>query len=385
MHSTVKSTNTHTVKHKGKSAQALTQRLAPPPRRASIITLGCTKNTVDSERMAGYLRANDFVLSDNPERAEVVIVNTCGFIAESKEKSVNAIIDAGRLKRRGRKKTLFVTGCFGREELKRELPEVDAFFGVTDFENILRALKPDYKYELLGERVLSTPRHYAYMKISEGCDNPCSFCAIPLMRGKHVSRTMEEIESEIRALVSQGVKEIVLVAQDSTSYGLDIYGSRALAALLVRISAVEGLVWIRLMYAYPAKFPVDVLDVIAEKQNICKYLDIPIQHIADNVLRSMRRGITQRRTMELLETIRARVPGIALRTSLIAGYPNETEDDFAELMEFVRTVEFDRLGVFTYSPEEDTTGYSLGRHGSRRCERITPRGDHGNTKRDFVA
>ena len=345
------------------SSAAKPKGKTPYARRAAIVTLGCTKNTVDSERMAGYLRANDFIISDIAELADVVIVNTCGFIAGAKEESVNAIIAAGKLKRRDKHKTLFVTGCLSeryRDDLKKELPEVDAFFGVTDFENVLRALKPDYKYEILGERVRMTPAHYAYLKISEGCDNPCSFCAIPLMRGKHVSRTLEEIEDEIKMLVQQGVKEVVLVAQDSTNYGIDIYGGRTLAGLLERVSEIPGLVWIRLMYAYPAKFPEDILDVIADKQNICNYLDIPIQHIADNVLKSMRRGITKRKTNELLDVIRRRVPGIALRTSLIAGYPAETEKDFLELLDFVKEVEFDRLGVFTYSPEEDTTGYPLG-------------------------
>lgn len=331
--------------------------------RVSIITLGCTKNKVDSEKMAGYLRTNDFVLEDDPVRADIVIVNTCGFIDAAKEESVNTIIEAAALKEGNKNKKLLVAGCLSeryRDDLKRELPEVDAFFGVTDFEGILGSLKKDYKYELLGERVLSGPHHSAYLKISEGCDNPCSFCAIPLMRGGHVSRPMEEILFEIYGLVRQGVKELVLVAQDSTYYGLDLYGERKLAELLDKISDVQGLEWIRLMYAYPAKFPEDILEVIAAKNNICKYLDIPIQHVADNVLKSMRRGITRRKTMELLETIRKRVPGIALRTSLIVGYPNETESDFNELLDFVREAEFDRLGVFTYSQEENTTGFPLG-------------------------
>jgi ribosomal protein S12 methylthiotransferase len=330
--------------------------------RVSIITLGCTKNKVDSEKMAGYLRTNDFVLEDDPVRADIVIVNTCGFIDAAKEESVNTIIEAAALKEGRKDKKLLVAGCLSeryRGDLKRELPEVDAFFGVTDFEAILGSLKKDYKYELIGERVLSGPKHSAYLKISEGCDNPCSFCAIPLMRGGHVSRPIEEILFEIYGLVRQGVKELVLVAQDSTYYGLDLYGERKLAELLDKISDVQGLEWIRLMYAYPAKFPEDILDVIAAKNNICKYLDIPIQHIADNVLKSMRRGISHRRTVELLDTIRKRVPGIALRTSLIVGYPNETEADFNELLDFVREAEFDRLGVFTYSQEENTTGYVL--------------------------
>lgn len=328
-----------------------------------IITLGCSKNTVDSETLAGHLRANSLTLASDAEQADAVVINTCGFIDAAKEESVNTILSAVELKKHGSLKTLIVAGCLSErygEELKIEIPEVDHFFGTEAYSNILKVLSPNLKYNLLGERVLSTPKHYAYVKISEGCDNPCSFCAIPLMRGGHRSKPEEQVVAEVKSLVSQGVKEIILVAQDSTYYGLDIHGRRTLADLLKRVSDVEGVEWIRLMYAYPAKFPMDVLPVIAERDNICKYIDIPLQHIATDVLKSMRRGITRRATEELISEIRATVPEIAIRTTFIVGYPSETEAHFQELCEFVEQTRLDRVGAFTYSQEDDTYAYILG-------------------------
>lgn len=328
-----------------------------------IITLGCSKNTVDSETLAGHLRANSLTLASDAEQADAVVINTCGFIDAAKEESVNTILSAVELKKHGSLKTLIVAGCLSErygEELKIEIPEVDHFFGTEAYSNILKVLSPNLKYNLLGERVLSTPKHYAYVKISEGCDNPCSFCAIPLMRGGHRSKPEEQVVAEVKSLVSQGVKEIILVAQDSTYYGLDIHGRRTLSDLLKRVSDVEGVEWIRLMYAYPAKFPMDVLPVIAERDNICKYIDIPLQHIATDVLKSMRRGITRRATEELISEIRATVPEIAIRTTFIVGYPSETEAHFQELCEFVEQTRLDRVGAFTYSQEDDTYAYILG-------------------------
>jgi ribosomal protein S12 methylthiotransferase len=328
-----------------------------------IITLGCSKNTVDSETLAGHLRANSLTLASEAEQADAVVINTCGFIDAAKEESVNTILSAVELKKHGSLKTLIVAGCLSErygEELKVEIPEVDHFFGTEAYSNILKVLSPNLKYNLLGERVLSTPKHYAYVKISEGCDNPCSFCAIPLMRGGHRSKPEEQIVTEVKSLVKQGVKEIILVAQDSTYYGLDIHGKRTLSDLLKRVSDIEGVHWIRLMYAYPAKFPMDVLPVIAERDNICKYIDIPLQHIATDVLKSMRRGITRRATEELIGEIRMAVPEIAIRTTFIVGYPSETEAHFEELCEFVEQTRLDRVGAFTYSQEDDTYAYILG-------------------------
>ncbi|MFM8179960.1 MAG: MiaB/RimO family radical SAM methylthiotransferase, partial [Candidatus Kapaibacterium sp.] len=283
--------------------------------------------------------------------ADALVINTCGFIDAAKEESVNTILEAAELKKQGRLKKLVVAGCLTErygEELAREIPEVDHFFGTEAYAGILQALSPDLKYTLLGERILSTPQHFAYLKISEGCDNPCSFCAIPLMRGKHRSKPEERILAEMRSCIDQGVKEFVVVAQDLTYYGLDMHGKRTLADLLQRMSDVPGAEWIRLMYAYPSKFPRDILPVIAERPNICSYLDMPLQHASTNVLKSMRRGITRRATEELLADIRSAVPGIAMRTTFIVGYPSETEEDFAELCDFVRTMRFERMGVFTY-------------------------------------
>ena len=331
--------------------------------KVSVITLGCSKNTVDSEVLSGHLKAAHLELTDDPKKASSIIINTCGFIDLAKEESVNTILEAAALKRKGKIQTLIVAGCLSErygEDLRKEIPEVDHFFGTEAYGNILKVLSPDLKYALMGERVLSTPKHYAYIKISEGCDNPCSFCAIPLMRGKHRSKQVEDIVREAQALTRQGVKEIILVAQDSTAYGLDIYGKRSLDVLLRALSDVSGAEWIRLMYAYPTKFPNEILPVIAERDNICSYIDMPLQHISTNVLKSMRRGITRRATEELIHIIKDTVPDITLRTTFIVGYPGETEQDFAELCEFVSNGFIDRVGVFTYSQEDDTYAYILG-------------------------
>jgi ribosomal protein S12 methylthiotransferase len=328
-----------------------------------ILTLGCSKNTVDSETLAGHLRANSLTLAASAEEADALVINTCGFIDAAKEESVHTILEAAQLKKKGGLKQLIVAGCLSErygEELAKEIPEVDHFFGTEAYSNILKVLSPNLKYSLLGERILSTPKHFAYLKISEGCDNPCSFCAIPLMRGGHRSKPEEQIINEMKSLVDQGVKEFVVVAQDLTYYGLDIHGKRTLSDLLKRMSDVEGAEWIRLMYAYPAKFPRDILPVIAERPNICNYLDMPLQHVSTDVLKSMRRGITRRATEELIAEIRGTVPGITLRTTFIIGYPSETEQAFDELAEFVEQTRFDRLGVFNYSQEDDTYSYILG-------------------------
>ncbi|MCZ2132220.1 MAG: 30S ribosomal protein S12 methylthiotransferase RimO [Bacteroidetes bacterium] len=334
-----------------------------PPLSVSIVTLGCSKNTVDSETLAGHLQANNMTLARSAAEADALIINTCGFIDVAKEESVNTILEAAKLRKEGALKTLIVAGCLSAryaDELAAEIPEVDHFFGTEAYGSILKALSPDLKYSLLGERNLSTPSHFAYLKISEGCDHPCSFCAIPIMRGKHRSRPAEDIIREMQSLVKQGVKEFAIVAQDSTFYGMDIDGKRSLADLLKRMSDVEGAEWIRLMYAYPSKFPRDILPVIAERPNICKYIDLPMQHASDNVLKSMRRGITRRATEDIAAEIRAAVPNITLRSTFIVGYPNETERDFAELSEFVSKIQFDRLGVFCYSQEDDTYADILG-------------------------
>ncbi|MEY3311532.1 MAG: hypothetical protein RL348_865 [Bacteroidota bacterium] len=331
--------------------------------KVSVITLGCSKNTVDSEVLSGHLKAAHLELTDDPKKASSIIINTCGFIDLAKEESVNTILEAAALKRKGKIQTLIVAGCLSErygDDLRKEIPEVDHFFGTEAYGNILKVLSPDLKYALMGERVISTPKHYAYIKISEGCDNPCSFCAIPLMRGKHRSKQVEDIVREAQALTRQGVKEIILVAQDSTAYGLDIYGKRSLDVLLRALSDVSGAEWIRLMYAYPTKFPKEILPVIAERDNICSYIDMPLQHISTNVLKSMRRGITRRATEELIHIIKDTVPDITLRTTFIVGYPGETEQDFAELCEFVSSGNIDRVGVFTYSQEDDTYAYILG-------------------------
>ena len=336
-----------------------------PQRNAtiSVITLGCSKNTVDSEVLMGQIDANGLRLSDDPSKADILIINTCGFIDAAKEESVNTILAAVEQKRVGAAQRVYVAGCLSeryRDELREQIPEVDRFFGVTDYKNIIEELGGRYRRELLGERHLSQPAHSAYLKISEGCDNPCSFCAIPLMRGTHVSRRLEELVHEARFLAEAGTRELVLIGQDTTYYGLDRDGHRSLPTLLRALSDIPGIEWIRLMYAYPSHFPFDVLDVINERDNVCAYLDMPIQHISDPVLKSMRRGITRRATEETISRIRERVPGITLRTTLITGYPRETDADFEELLSFVQDTAFERLGVFTYSIEERTTAEILG-------------------------
>lgn len=328
-----------------------------------VISMGCAKNLVDSEKLMAQLRLSGVDVVQEIENADVAVINTCGFIEPAREESIDAIVEQVRLKSSGKIKKVIAMGCLAeryRDALARELPEVDRFFGTDELPAILRELGAGYKKSLLGERMLTSPSHYAFLKISEGCDNPCSFCSIPLMRGKHVSRPIDEIVSEVRLLAAKGVKEIIVIGQDTTYYGLDTDGRRRLPEVLEQIAGVEGIQWVRLMYAYPAKFPLEVLDVMADNPRICKYIDIPVQHVADPVLKAMRRGISSRVLRGLLRTIRDRVPGVALRTTLIVGHPTETERAFRELLDFVREEQFHRLGVFTYSLEEGTSGYSLG-------------------------
>ncbi|MEC8692361.1 MAG: 30S ribosomal protein S12 methylthiotransferase RimO [Bacteroidota bacterium] len=332
--------------------------------KVNVVTLGCSKNTVDSEVLMGQLKANEFNVEHESTKddADVVIVNTCGFIENAKQESIDTILRFAEAKEEGQLEKLIVTGCLShryKEELKTEIPQVDEWFGTLDMPHLLRRMGADYKHQLLGERLQTTPRHYAYQKISEGCNRPCSFCAIPLMRGGHVSKPIEDLVAEAKHLVKNGTKEIMLIAQDSTYYGLDLYGERKLADLMKSLSDVEGLDWIRLHYAYPSQFPMDVLKVIAERDNICSYLDMPVQHMTDRVLKSMRRGITKRRTLELLGQIREEVPGISLRTTILVGHPGEEEEDVQELLESLREVKFERLGVFTYSHEDNTHAYTL--------------------------
>jgi len=330
--------------------------------KISVITLGCSKNTVDSERLMNQLKLNRFDLTENPEEADSIVINTCGFIDAAKEESINTILSAVELKKKGKLKKIVVTGCLSeryKDELRKEIPEVDSFFGTEAYEGIVNDFGGNLKYELLGERLLTTPKHFAYLKISEGCDNPCSFCAIPLMRGLHKSKPMDELIKETQFLAAKGVKEINIIGQDTTDYGKE-FGNRNIAELLNRISNVDGIEWIRLLYAYPSHFPENLIDEIANNPKICKYIDIPLQHISDNVLKSMRRGITKRRTKELLYTLRERIPNLVLRTTLIVGYPNETEKEFEELCDFVKDIKFERLGVFNYSMEENTPSFILG-------------------------
>ncbi len=331
--------------------------------KVHIITLGCSKNTVDSEMLSGHLKANQMELAETIEDADTLVINTCGFIDAAKEESVNTILEAAQLKKSGALQRLIVAGCLSErygDDLRKEIPEVDHFFGTEAYEQIIKAISPDLKYSLLGERILSTPQHYAYLKISEGCDNPCSFCAIPIMRGTHRSTPIETLVKSAQGLVAQGVKELILVAQDLTYYGLDIYDKRRLADLLSALADESGAEWIRCMYAYPAKFPLDVLQVIRDTSNICNYLDMPLQHASTNVLKNMRRGITRRATEELLDQIRQTVPDIVLRSTFIIGYPSETEADVDELVEFLDKQQLDRVGVFQYSQEDDTYAYILG-------------------------
>jgi len=332
--------------------------------KVNIITLGCSKNMVDSEALGGQLSANgiDVIHENRKLDHNIVVVNTCGFIDKAKEESVNTILEQVELKRRGKLDKVYVTGCLSeryRDNLNDEIPEVDAWFGTMELPLILKQFNADYKSELVGERLLATPKHYAYLKISEGCNRTCSFCAIPLMRGGHVSKTIEEVLAEAKRLVSMGVKEIMLIAQELTYYGLDIYKKRALSDLLKHLSDIEGLHWIRLHYAYPSKFPMDILDVVRERDNICNYLDMPLQHISDNMLKAMKRQITRAEITDLIGGIRERVPGIAIRTTLIAGFPGETRDDVEDLKQFLTDARLDRVGIFTYSHEENTSAHEL--------------------------
>jgi ribosomal protein S12 methylthiotransferase len=332
--------------------------------KVNIITLGCSKNMVDSEVLSGQLQANeiDVVHESGKRDHNIVIVNTCGFIDKAKEESVNTILEQVALKQKGRLDKVYVTGCLSqryRDDLEGSIPEVDAWFGTMELPLILKRFEADYKSELIGERLLATPQHYAYMKIAEGCNRTCAFCAIPLMRGAHTSRSMEDLVKEAETLAKRGVKEILLIAQELTYYGLDLYKKRMLPDLLKRLSDVEGIEWIRLHYAYPHKFPMEILDVMKERPNICNYLDMPLQHAADNMLRAMRRQITRVEMEELLQQVRETVPGICLRTTLIAGFPGETLDDVEELKTFLEKQRFDRVGTFTYSHEEDTPAYGL--------------------------
>ncbi|HEU0136684.1 MAG TPA: 30S ribosomal protein S12 methylthiotransferase RimO [Flavobacterium sp.] len=344
------------------SSQSVKSHVKP---RVNVITLGCSKNVYDSEVLMGQLRGNqiDVVHESNINaKDDIIVINTCGFIDNAKQESIDTILQYSELKEQGKIGKIVVTGCLSeryKPELSAELSNVDAFFGTNDLQNILSNLGADYKYELIGERLLTTPSHFAYFKISEGCNRPCSFCAIPLMRGKHVSKPIEELVKEAQNLVRGGTKELVVIAQDLTYYGLDLYGKRNLDELLRNLSDVDGLEWIRLQYAYPSGFPMEVLDVMNERENICKYLDMPLQHISDNMLKSMRRGIDKQKTIDIVDAIRHKVPNIALRTTLICGYPGETEQDFQEMKQWVEETRFDRLGCFTYSHEEKTHAHSL--------------------------
>jgi ribosomal protein S12 methylthiotransferase len=334
------------------------------PTKVNLVTLGCSKNLVDSENILTQLHANNINASHEAQNdeANIIIVNTCGFIEQAKEESIETILAYAQAKEEGLIDKLYVTGCLSeryKEDLQRDIPNVDAFFGTRDLPLLLKKFKADYKQELVGERFITTPRHYAYMKIAEGCDRPCSFCAIPLMRGSHVSTPMETLVQQAKNFAKQGTKEIILIAQDLTYYGLDIYKKRNLSELLTQLADVEGIDWIRLQYAYPAGFPLDILDTINKHSNICKYLDMPLQHASTRILKDvMRRGITRQKTEDLIKTIRQTVPNIALRTTLIVGHPTETEEDFEEMCEFVETQRFERLGVFTYSHEDNTHSFT---------------------------
>ena len=332
--------------------------------KVNIITLGCSKNMVDSEVLSGQLIANEIevVHESGKKDHNIVIINTCGFIEKAKEESVNTILQQVDLKRRGKIDKVYVTGCLSeryKNNLEAEIPEVDAYFGTMELPMILKQFEADYKADLIGERLLSTPQHYAYMKISEGCNRTCSFCAIPLMRGKHVSRPIESLVDEAKRLVDRGVKEVMLIAQELTYYGLDIYKKRELPKLLHALADVKGLEWIRLHYAYPSKFPLEIIDAVKDRENICNYLDMPLQHAANNMLQQMKRQITREEMEDLVGNIRERIPGICLRTTLIAGFPGETRDDVEELKTFIQKMRFDRVGIFTYSHEEGTSAHDL--------------------------
>ena len=327
----------------------------------NVVTLGCSKNVYDSEVLMGQLRANNKEVVHEQE-GNVVVINTCGFIANAKEESVNTILEFVQKKKEGLVDKVFVTGCLSeryKPDLQKEIPDVDQYFGTTELPGLLKALGADYKHELIGERLTTTPKNYAYLKIAEGCDRPCSFCAIPIMRGKHKSTPMEDLVIEAEKLAATGVKELILIAQDLTYYGLDLYKKRNLAALLEKLVAVSGIEWIRLHYAFPTGFPMDVLDLMKKEPKICNYIDIPLQHIADPILKSMRRGTTKAKTTKLLKEFRAAVPDMAIRTTLIVGYPGETQKDFETLRDWVQEMRFERLGCFTYSHEENTHAYKL--------------------------
>lgn len=332
--------------------------------KVNIITLGCSKNMVDSEVLSGQLIANeiDVVHESDKKDHNIVIVNTCGFIEKAKEESINTILDQVELKKKGKLDKVYVTGCLSeryKNNLEAEIPEVDAFFGTMELQGMLKTFNADYKADLIGERLLYTPQHYAYMKISEGCNRTCSFCAIPLMRGQHVSRPIESLVDEAKRLVQRGVKEVMLIAQELTYYGLDIYKKRELPKLLHALADVEGLEWIRMHYAYPSKFPIEIIDAVKERENICSYLDMPLQHAANNMLKAMKRNITREEMEDLVGEIRQRIPDICLRTTLIAGFPGETRDDVEELKMFLQKMRFDRVGIFTYSHEEGTSAHDL--------------------------
>ncbi len=334
--------------------------------KINIITLGCSKNIADSEHVAGHLKKAGFQVFFDRERndCDIVIVNTCGFIGDAKEESINMLLEQIGIKQRGRRqRKLIAIGCLierYKEELKQELPEIDAFYGVHQWGELVRSLEAEYKERLESERLQSTPKHYAYLKISEGCNRSCSYCAIPMIRGKHVSRPMDDIVSEAKRMVADGVRELIVIAQDTTYYGVDLYGERKLGTLLERLATESGAAWIRLHYTYPSSFPQDAIDAIARHENICKYIDIPLQHINSKILQSMQRGIDREGTLALMERFRERIPGVAIRTTLIVGYPGENDAAFEELKAFVREARFSRLGVFAYSPEEGTPAYALG-------------------------
>jgi len=333
--------------------------------RVNVVTLGCSKNIHDSEILMGQLKGNSFDVVHEAGKInsdDIIVINTCGFIDNAKQESIDTILQYSELKDQGKVGKVIVTGCLSeryKPELEAEITNVDAYFGTNDLQNLLSTLGANYKHELIGERLLTTPSHFAYFKIAEGCNRPCSFCAIPLMRGKHLTTPMEDLVTEATKLAKNGTKELVLIAQDLTYYGIDLYGKRNLDELLRRLSDVNGIEWIRLQYAYPSGFPMEILDVMNERENICKYMDMPLQHISDNMLKSMRRGITKQKTIDLVNQIRDKVPGIAMRTTLITGYPGETQQDFEEMAQWVEDTRFDRLGCFTYSHEEKTHAHSL--------------------------
>jgi len=331
--------------------------------KVNVITLGCSKNLVDSEQLITQLQANDYdVAHDTDRKANIIIVNTCGFIDLAKQESIDTILHYAKKKSKGKIDKLYVTGCLSqryKDQLEEEIPEVDAFFGTMELPNILSKLEANYIHDLVGERWISTPPHYAYLKISEGCNRTCSFCAIPLMRGKHISQPIETLVQNAKSLAKKGVKEIMLIAQELTYYGLDLYKKRALPELLEALNEVDGIEWIRLHYAYPSKFPLETLDAMARLPKVCKYIDLPLQHASDNILKQMKRQITNAETIELLNTIREKVPGIAIRTTFLVGSPGETEEDFELLKQFVIDQKFDRMGVFQYSHEENTSAFEL--------------------------